>query len=498
MNDQSGNGLDLGRDELNARVHRLVLAVLQDPGAEEARELEELLIGNPAAQAVYTNYMQDTSSLGIVVSSEESRTVSEELTGTGVPPGLLLASEGRHRVGGTRPGGGRGRRARWVLGFAVAASLAALAGYNVSRSMQPETRPITPTGLATLTRAIDVRWEDPEQGRFETLSRLQPGSSLRFDSGQVELVFDLGVELLVTGPADLRVDSPLQVSCRRGALSARVGENGNGFTVCTPVTNVIDLGTEFSVRIDQDGSTGVAVFDGKVDITTPEGFATATPLERLRLEEGDAVAITPDGERRRMVSLSSDDVPVAGGPKREAGREPAIIVGVSDNLHDRKERRFYRIVRGGLYDDARAFVDRRHEWNGVDAAGTPELIRGADYIMPFNNDKRLKNLEVTVQLARPCELFVFFDNRLDPPEWLESDFRDTGIDIGLDQAQSGYTKNSFTAIGAGNSIDNTFSVWAKAVDGPTSVTLGSVQRPKNTGGNMYGIAAKPLAPIGGP
>src|SRR5690606_30011403 len=86
------------------------------------------------------------------------------------------------------------------------------------------------------------------------------------------------------------------------------------------------------------------------------------------------------------------------------------IASVSDNLLAEDTKRFYEVVSGGLREDAKAYVDRPYEWNGHTEAGLPEFLRAADYIKTFNDFKR-RDLEITVQLARPCTLYVLWDER---------------------------------------------------------------------------------------
>jgi hypothetical protein len=118
-----------------------------------------------------------------------------------------------------------------------------------------------------------------------------------------------------------------------------------------------------------------------------------------------------------------------------------------------------------------------------------------------------------VELARPANLYIFFDDRVEPPDWLKANFQDTEVDIGLDEGpwlmqldeEARKLDVNTTDIGGGKSIDNIFSVWRRrCVDGGT-VTLGNsgawgVDRigfGGKGGRAMYGIAATPLEEAGG-
>jgi hypothetical protein len=177
---------------------------------------------------------------------------------------------------------------------------------------------------------------------------------------------------------------------------------------------------------------------------------------------------------------------------RRRSPEP-VIADVSDNLRPDEGVKSYQIVSGGMEEDVLSFVDRSHQWNGIDGKGLPKFLLGADYIMPFNDDKFAANLELKVRLLRPAYLYIFLDNNMEVPSWVRDGFEDTGVDIGLDGAKTEWHKAHSLAIGPGQSVDFPFSVWRTRVKSAGTTTLGSVNPPKrgdrSYGFNMYGIAA---------
>jgi hypothetical protein len=72
---------------------------------------------------------------------------------------------------------------------------------------------------------------------------------------------------------------------------------------------------------------------------------------------------------------------------------------------------------------------------------------------------------------------------------LTRDFTNTGLKIGLDE---GGVPNPMkvTAIGAGESIDQVCTVWARDVSRAGKISLGSLEMSEPFT-SMYGIAAKP-------
>lgn len=456
------------RDEtLFERIHDLAARCLEGTASAEDREALDALVRSSAdARAVYATYMDETTLL---------RWQSD------APDSELLRDLGAC----DRAAGGSGWRLMLAAmsGAVLAATLLLALTIGQGGRLRPAAK-----GVATLTRLDDVRWA-AGCARWQELSRLGPGDRICFEAGEVEVIFDHGVEVVIGGPAHFEVLAPDRAFSNLGRIAARVGKNGEGFTLETPVAKVVDLGTEFAVEVTPGGLTDVAVFDGLVDLSVNGGRATGSPR---RLTQGEALRIEPDGRLDRLMTIPSDRFPVPRGRQAASSLKP-LIVDVRDNSPADQATKFYQIVRAGLTEDAAAYVDRNHEWNGLDAAGLPDFLLGVEYVMPFNDDKFATAFELTVELARPAMLYVFLSDAVPAPDWLLRDFSDTGFDIGLDEGRNRFIPTRRTEKGPGKSIDTTFSVWSRRVTKPGSVRLGSISRPADVPGyNMYGIAAAPL------
>jgi hypothetical protein len=487
-------------DVLLAEIHDLATRILDGTAATADRErLERLVAESPEARRLYVAYMHDTAVL-----RWQHHAAPSDLLGDLAAPAELFGADGPRRPR-RWPGilTGLALATAALVAFAVLlaehrppapTTPAAVADAPTAGSSAPAAdAPATRYGVATLMRAADVVWVDDDD-RPE-LMRLSAGEVLRLDSGEVEVVFDAGVEVRVRGPAEFEVRAADYAVARLGAITARVGKNGRGFTIETPTARVIDLGTEFGIEVAPCGATEVAVFKGLVDLSVANDAAAAGPQRRLR--QGEALRVAADGSMRRVVAIPSDRYPSVVRPVT-VDPGPAVIGRVDDDNGDAESQKFYRIVRGGLQEDAQAFVDRNHQWNGVTAAGMPEFLRGIDYIMPYNDDKFADHLHVSVELKQPATLYVLYSDSLPVPEWLQRDFVDTGADIGLDEAKNRFLPSRRTEAGPGASIDTVFSVWARVIPTPTTVTLGAVEVPVGREGyNMYGIAAGPLRAAAG-
>ncbi|MEX2168326.1 MAG: FecR family protein [Pirellulales bacterium] len=318
---------------------------------------------------------------------------------------------------------------------------------------------------------------------------------VRVDEGTARLRLpDVGY-VLVDGPAELELLSPMRLRLDRGRINVTVTEpTGHGFVVVTPHGEITDLGTKFGVDATDDRETGLVVFEGAVDLRMPGTLGNvmdAPPIERLI--GGDGVLFKRDGHLDRILSISTGKVATFERSSNSGQHDMMpTIATVSDNLRTNDTKRFYEIVSAGLQEDAKAYVDRPHEWNGVDADGLPEFLIGADYVMTFNDDKRKRNLEVSITFSRDAFVYVFYDSRSPTPEWLSNSFQSTGIEIGLDEGPSRNLKKITTAVGPGESIDTRFGVWRSTVNGGETLVLGPPKgQPvsREEGNAMYGIAA---------
>jgi len=90
--------------------------------------------------------------------------------------------------------------------------------------------------------------------------------SYRMAEGSAELVFRNGVQAVIEGPIDFTIESDMRMILRSGRIRARVPSNATGFTIDAPEVDVVDLGTEFGVYVNEDRETQVHVFSGEVEL----------------------------------------------------------------------------------------------------------------------------------------------------------------------------------------------------------------------------------------
>ncbi len=393
---------------------------------------------------------------------------------------------------GKRPARKNGRLKLWSGMLAATVLIAVGVGaWMIAGVDSPE--PV----VADIIDQEGVSWGDDTTA----LSRgdtVRPGrlSSL---AGEYTLQFRDGSTVRVVGPASLDIKSKMLVRIDHGRATASVPPNSIGFTIESSLVNVVDLGTEFGISIDGDHAD-VVVFDGEVDIKSNLDEASG----QRRLTQGNAVKIDRDGAMGRLTDISRD-LDGRWWTGDHANSDDRLISRVTDNIGGSSEiYAFYQTTYQGLQDDALAYTDNpNHQWNGLTIKGLPKFLQGADYVRTFNHYRYLLEFKMTIELSRPANLFVFADNRVPPPDWLIEQFEDTGVDIGLDEGPwldsipeeyREFDVNT-TAVGAGESIDNVFSVWRRRCADTTPITLGSAglwSGDEGHGRAMYGVAATPL------
>jgi FecR protein len=347
--------------------------------------------------------------------------------------------------------------------------------------------------VAHIARTDFVKWGG--ENKLDVGEGVAIGRSITIDSGLVELHLTRGADLILKGPAKLTFISPLHGTLESGTLTASVEETAQGLRIDTAQATIIDLGTEFGVSVTNDDETDVVVFKGEVVMSAARNPAdpprdTPRHLDGRILEKGDGLRIGAGGVDR-LVAIDSSSYPrEIANPGGSPDRQATVIRRVRDTLRESETAKCYRIVPHGLVEDAPAYVDRDHQWNGVDSNGIPKELINADYVMTFNEDKLVMNIEVDVWLGVPARLYLFVDDRVPPPDWLTRDFKDTELKIGLDEGGVPNPAKA-NAVGPGESIDTVSSVWMRDVTTAGKVSLGSLESSEPFT-SMYGIAAKPL------
>lgn len=182
-------------------------------------------------------------------------------------------------------------RKSFLSGFAVAASLAAVALFAATRGSLSDRETLTSRAsaasvksVARLVASVDADWRDIEP---------MPGALLeagrfRLDAGTVDLEFNRGARVTLQGPSVFELKGADLLHVSSGNLVAKIPEEAIGFTVATDEADVVDLGTEFGLRVGDGGQTEVHVIKGLVEVFERE-VSSNRSAESIRIEEGQAI-----------------------------------------------------------------------------------------------------------------------------------------------------------------------------------------------------------------
>lgn len=145
-------------------------------------------------------------------------------------------------------------------------SLAALLFVVIMANISPP--PVESREVATLVDCIYTQWAPADQ-IMEIGTRLRTYSpALILQGGIAKLAFDNQAQLVIEAPAQLSIVDHNRVRLYHGMVFAQVPERATGFTITTENSTIIDIGTEFGVRVDKHGDTELHVLEGKTELVT--------------------------------------------------------------------------------------------------------------------------------------------------------------------------------------------------------------------------------------
>lgn len=206
-------------------------------------------------------------------------------------------------------------RAQLAVAATVLIAVGAVAFFAGRGNRGVETAAVPPRtveGVARLVSTVDAEWQATEP---------RPGTSLdvgeyQLNAGTVELEFGEGARVSLRGPAEFSLRSSNHLHLTAGRVVANVPEEALGFTVTTPQSEVVDLGTEFGLAVDKTGRTDIHVLDGLVQAFSREAS------DGVMISEGEARRIDPaDDSTPLTIPVASRDALLGNVPLDPLGVE---------------------------------------------------------------------------------------------------------------------------------------------------------------------------------
>ena len=154
--------------------------------------------------------------------------------------------------------------------------------------------------VAAVTASRDCRWANDTAEPTNPRS-LVAGQRLELASGLLEVVFVSGARVVLEGPGVLTIVDGNTGRLDHGQLVAQVSKRAVGFAVETPAVKVADLGTNFGINVQGDGTTEVHVFEGLVEVAQLRSRSKPTANPPTRLTEGQALRFRGAGEPSTVV-----------------------------------------------------------------------------------------------------------------------------------------------------------------------------------------------------
>lgn len=232
------------RQALDDAIDALLEADVEAP---DLRPLEELLRDDPEAVRHYLHRIDLHHSLKWAVTGETFR----EAVAAARPP-----------------------RTSRLTGLAAAAAVLLAAGILWTLAVP---RPATPPSAPTVAAVV----EGGDAGASV------PAGPYRLDRGTARLSLPGGVELLVQGPAELRLDSRERATLHSGSLTVAAG--ADPFTVEAPGLTLLNRGAEFGIGV-REGRVRLHVFRGEVSARIPGPVP-----QDLRVTRDESLRLDPDG-----------------------------------------------------------------------------------------------------------------------------------------------------------------------------------------------------------
>ncbi|QDT41594.1 FecR protein [Gimesia alba] len=197
-------------------------------------------------------------------------------------------------------------RNSWLSWIATAVVLLLAGGlfwFNQAEQQKTAEQPnaVVPGYAGMLLDTEDAVWEDRDAEEIPYGTKFPTGESLRLKSGIARIRFDSGAGVMLEGPAQIELRSPLNAVLHYGTLSAYVPEEAQGFTVDTNKIRIVDQGTRFGAVVDASGEAEVHVFEGEVGVkpvaAENQVIASLKASQALRFSNGNVkgaeIRVTP-------------------------------------------------------------------------------------------------------------------------------------------------------------------------------------------------------------
>ena len=241
-----------------------------EASATETTKLEQLMLADEQLRQDFLAYAQVDAALPGMIS------------GTG---SLLDFAEPPAQTGRSWKG--------WI---AVAVAVCAVVAWLTSASFLSKEA----AEVAHIAELKNCRWMHQSEASVEG-TPLRVGQRIELSEGQAKVLFNTGAELQLEGPSILEVKGPNAAFLILGSAEVLAdSKESQGFTLGTPSSRFVDLGTAFTASVAPDGLSRLEVSDGEVNLIVDHDH------QHQLLGAGQAMLVEP-GERKILTRIESGD-----------------------------------------------------------------------------------------------------------------------------------------------------------------------------------------------
>lgn len=189
-----------------------------------------------------------------------------------------------------------GKVNRLSVGIAIASLAALLLMLAYVRTVPPR------ESVAVLVDSINPRWQNSQEDIQAGFLFYNTDVPRTLKDGMLEIEFDYGATVVIEGPCEFTCKSDNQLFLNYGRVYARVPQQATGFTVETSNARIVDMGTEFGVRVNVDRSTELHVMKGYTTLVAGK----KKDKEAFAVLQGQAREVNPDGDSVKEVPLEEN------------------------------------------------------------------------------------------------------------------------------------------------------------------------------------------------
>lgn len=261
--------------DINELLFRLLDNEISD---REFSRLQDWLHADRGARHYYCKFMEDYSALLLrattAIQEQEKLALQEELLDerfwklmseeeVNAPAAEVVITEQKEKptlIQKVR----KERAVRTINKTSLSLAITSIAALFVMVAYVYMSGPV-PYEVATVSDSLAAQWSSDLDAKPGT--RLSSYTKpIQLTQGIIKFITDNQVEVLIEAPAEFKFISNSEIALSYGKLFAHVSGQGRGFSVATPNTKIVDLGTEFGVVSQIDGNTEVYMYEGKANL----------------------------------------------------------------------------------------------------------------------------------------------------------------------------------------------------------------------------------------